>query len=106
MIRRVPVPGAGGFRSEEFRAASRASPAIMFICPYGTSISTLRWAVRRLCREGYHVVAYETATAVFMAGVASPHIERTFVVTPDGCRPLTPQDRSGPVQPGAKALGT
>ncbi len=77
MIRRVPVRGAGGFRSEEFRAASRASPAIMFICPYGTSISTLRWAVRRLRREGYHVVAYETATAVFMVG--DPAILRDLI---------------------------
>jgi len=68
VIRRVPVPGAAGFRSEEFRAASTASPAIIFICPYSTSISALRWAIRRLRREGYHVVAYETTTAVFMAG--------------------------------------
>jgi Xaa-Pro dipeptidase len=51
-------------------------------------------------------MVFNLEAAVFMAGVASPHIERTFVVTPDGCRPLTPQDRSGPVQPGAKALGT
>jgi DNA-binding NarL/FixJ family response regulator len=49
----------------------------MFICPYGTSISTLRWAVRRLRREGYHVVAYETATAVFMAG--DPAILRDLI---------------------------
>jgi len=68
VIRRVPVPGAAGFRSEEFRAASTASPAIIFICPYSTSISALRWAIGRLRREGYHVVAYETTTAVFMAG--------------------------------------
>ena len=35
----------------------------------------------------------------FMPGVASPHIEQTFIVTADGCRPLCPQDRSGPVRP-------
>ena len=35
----------------------------------------------------------------FMPGVASPHIEQSFVVTADGCRPLCPQDRSGPVRP-------
>jgi hypothetical protein len=66
-FRRPPVPGAAGFRREEFRAASRASPAIFFICPYGTSIATVRWAIRRLHREGFQLVAYETTTAVFMA---------------------------------------
>ncbi len=40
---------------------------IIFICPYGTSISTVRWAIGRLRRDGYHVVAYETTTLVFMA---------------------------------------
>jgi hypothetical protein len=65
--RRAPVPGDGGFRREDFGAASRGSPVIIFICPYATSISTVRWAIRRLRREGYHVVAYETTTAVFMA---------------------------------------
>jgi len=68
---------AGGYRSEEFRAASRDSPAIIFICPYGTSISTLRWAIRRLRRAGYHVMAYETTTAVFMA--ADPAILRDLI---------------------------
>jgi pimeloyl-ACP methyl ester carboxylesterase len=68
VIRRAPVAGAGGFRREEFRAASKTSAAIIFICPYGTSIATVRWAIGRLCRDGYHVVAYETASAVFMAG--------------------------------------
>ena len=72
MIRRPPVAGAGGFRREEFRAASRTAPAIIFICPYGTSISTVRWAIGRLRRDGYHVVAYEVTTAVFMA--ADPSI--------------------------------
>ena len=68
---------AGGYRSEEFGAASRASPAIIFICPYGTSISTLRWAIRRLRRAGYHVMAYETTPAVFMA--ADPAILRDLI---------------------------
>jgi pimeloyl-ACP methyl ester carboxylesterase len=67
VIRRPPVLGAGSFRREEFRAASRAPAAIIFICPYGTSISAVRWAIRRLRRDGCHVVAYETTTAVFMA---------------------------------------
>ena len=48
-------------------------------------------------------MVFNLESAIFMAGVASPHIERTFVVTPDGCRALTPQDRSGPVQPRAMA---
>jgi hypothetical protein len=67
-VRRAPVPGAGGFRREEFRTASGARAAIIFICPYGTAISTVLWAVQRLCRDGYRVVAYETTTAVFTAG--------------------------------------
>jgi hypothetical protein len=65
-FRRPPVPGAGGFRREEFRTAADA-PVIIFICPYGTSIATVRWAIRRLLRDGFQVVAYETTNAVFMA---------------------------------------
>ena len=34
----------------------------------------------------------------FLPGVASPHIEQSFVVTADGSRPLVPQDRTRPVQ--------
>jgi pimeloyl-ACP methyl ester carboxylesterase len=67
VIRRPPVLGTGSFRREEFRAAARAGPAIIFICPYGTSIAAVRWAIGRLRREGCHVVAYETTTAVFMS---------------------------------------
>ena len=72
LIRRPPAAGIDGFRREEFRAAARAAPAIIFICPYGTSIAAVRWAIGRLRRDGYHVVAYETTTAVFMA--ADPSI--------------------------------
>ena len=60
-----------------FSEARKHSPAIIFICPYGTSISTLRWAIQRLCRAGYHVIAYETTTAVFMA--ADPAILRDLI---------------------------
>jgi hypothetical protein len=67
-FRRSPVPGAAGFRREEFEAVSRASPVIFFICPYGTSISTVRWAIQRLRRDGLRVVAYEATKAVFMDG--------------------------------------
>ncbi len=40
---------------------------------------------------------------VSLAGIASLHIEQSFVVTPEGSRPLVPQDRSGPLQPSAPA---
>jgi Xaa-Pro dipeptidase len=48
-------------------------------------------------------MVFNLESAIFMPGVGSPHIERSFVVTPDGCRPLTPQDRPGPVRPSAVA---
>ncbi len=38
---------------------------------------------------------------VSLAGIASLHIEQSFVVTPEGSRPLVAQDRSQPVQPSA-----
>jgi hypothetical protein len=55
------------FRSEEFRVPVRNAAAIIFICPYGTSIRAVRWAIRRLLRQGYHVLAYQAANAVFLA---------------------------------------
>jgi len=36
---------------------------------------------------------------VSLAGIASLHIDQSFVVTPEGSRPLVPQDRSGPLIP-------
>ncbi|MCY3902425.1 MAG: Xaa-Pro peptidase family protein [Caldilineaceae bacterium] len=36
---------------------------------------------------------------VSLAGIASLHIEQSFVITPGGSRPLVPQDRSGPLIP-------
>ena len=36
---------------------------------------------------------------VFMPGVASPHIEQSFLVTAEGSRPLVLQDRTEPLQP-------
>jgi hypothetical protein len=53
------------FQSEEFDTSARAAPTIIFICPYGTPIQKVRFAIRRLLRAGYHVVAYQTTTAVF-----------------------------------------
>ena len=37
---------------------------------------------------------------ISMPGVGSLHIEKSFLVTPYGSRPLIPQDRTRPVQPG------
>jgi hypothetical protein len=53
------------FRSEEFGTGTKATATIIFICPYGTAIQKVGFAIRRLHREGYHVVAYQTTTAVF-----------------------------------------
>ena len=44
-------------------------------------------------------MVFNLESAIFMPGVGATHIERTFVVAPEGARPLTPQDRSGPVIP-------
>ncbi|MCC7362663.1 MAG: aminopeptidase P family protein [Anaerolineales bacterium] len=38
-------------------------------------------------------------SAIFVPGVGATHIERTLVVAAEGARPLTAQDRSGPVMP-------
>jgi hypothetical protein len=54
------------FESEEFGTSAQATATIIFICPYSTPIQKVRFAIRRLLREGYHVVAYQTTTAVFM----------------------------------------
>jgi hypothetical protein len=53
------------FQSEEFGASGQAAPTIIFICPYSTPIQKVRFAIRRLLRAGYHVVAYQTTMAVF-----------------------------------------
>jgi hypothetical protein len=55
------------FQSEEFGVFSQAAATIIFVCPYGAPIQKVRFAIRRLLRAGYHVVAYQTSTAVFMA---------------------------------------
>lgn len=56
------------YRCEEFGTSSQAADAIIFICPFDTSIQRVRFAVRRLCRMGYRVVAYETISTVFTDG--------------------------------------
>ena len=53
------------FQSEEFGISSRATATVLFVCPYGTAIQKVSFAIRRLVRAGYHVVAYQTTTAVF-----------------------------------------
>jgi len=55
------------FQSEEFGTAGPATATIIFICPYGTPIEKVQFAIRRLLRGGYHVVAYQTTAEVFMA---------------------------------------
>jgi hypothetical protein len=55
------------FQAEEFGNSARAAATIFFICPYGTPIEKVGFAIRRLLRPGYHVVAYQTTAAVFTA---------------------------------------
>jgi hypothetical protein len=55
------------FQAEEIGNSVQASASIIFICPYGTPIQKVSFAIRRLLRAGYHVVAYETTAAVFTA---------------------------------------
>lgn len=38
-------------------------------------------------------------SAIFVTSVASVHIEKSFLITPDGCEPLISQDRGCPVMP-------
>ena len=53
------------FQTEEFGTATPTTATLIFICPYGTPIQKVRFAIRRLLREGYHVLAYQTTAAVF-----------------------------------------
>lgn len=53
------------FQVEEFGIPDQAAATIIFICPYGTPIHKVRFAIRRLLRAEYHVIAYQTTTAVF-----------------------------------------
>jgi len=57
----------GLFQAEEFGTAARAVATIIFICPYGTPIPKVSFAIRRLLRAGYHVVAYQATASVFTA---------------------------------------
>jgi hypothetical protein len=53
------------FHSQEFRVSAQTKATIIFICPYSASIQRVLFAIRRLLKAGYHIVAYETTTAVF-----------------------------------------
>ena len=53
------------FQAEEFGTAAQNAATIIFICPYGTPVEKVRFAIRRFLREGYHVLAYQTTAAVF-----------------------------------------
>jgi hypothetical protein len=53
------------FQAEEFGISAQAAATIIFICPYSAPIQQVRFAIRRLLRAGYHVVAYQTTSAVF-----------------------------------------
>ena len=54
------------YQCEEFGTSPQTAATIIFVCPFDTSIQRVRLAIRRLCREGYRVVAYQTTSAVFM----------------------------------------
>ncbi len=45
-------------------------------------------------------MVFNLEAAIFMPAVGSLHIEKSFRVTPEGCAPLVPQDRSAPFQAG------
>ena len=53
------------FQSEEFGTSTQTAVTLIFVCPYGTPIQKVGFAIRRLVRAGYHVVAYQTTAAVF-----------------------------------------
>ena len=53
------------FQSEEFGTSAQTTATLIFVCPYSTPIQKVRFAIRRLVRTGYHVVAYQTTAAVF-----------------------------------------
>jgi hypothetical protein len=55
------------FQAEEFGTSAPATATIFFICPYGAPIQKVRFALRRILKAGYHVVAYEATAAVFTA---------------------------------------
>jgi len=57
----------GLFQCDEFGTSSPATATVFFVCPYSTPIQKVRFAIQRLLRAGYHVVAYQTTASVFTA---------------------------------------
>jgi hypothetical protein len=55
----------GLFQIEEFGTSTQTTATLIFVCPYGTPIQKVLFAIRRLVRAGYHIVAYQTTAAVF-----------------------------------------
>ena len=53
------------FQSEEFGISTPNTATVIFACPYGTPIQKVRFAIRRLLRKGYHIVAYQSTSSVF-----------------------------------------
>lgn len=53
------------FQAEEFGTVAQNTATIIFICPYGTPVEKVRFAIQRFLRKGYHVLAYQTTAAVF-----------------------------------------
>ena len=53
------------YQCEEFGVPSPATATVIFVCPFDTSVEQVRFAIRRLCRNGYQVMAYQTTGAVF-----------------------------------------
>jgi len=53
------------FQSAEFGTSTQTTATLIFVCPYSAPIEKVRFAIRRLVRAGYHVVAYQTTNAVF-----------------------------------------
>ena len=53
------------FQSEEFGTSTQTTVTLIFVSPYSTPIQKVRFAIRRLVRTGYHVVAYQTTATVF-----------------------------------------
>ena len=53
------------FQWDEFGTSSPTTATVIFVCPYSTPIQKVRFAIQRLLRAGYHVVAYQTTASVF-----------------------------------------
>jgi hypothetical protein len=66
------------FECEEFGPSALAAATIFFICPYGTPIQKVRFAIRRLLRAGYHVVASRKAPKRTFPLFSAPIATRTW----------------------------